>query len=109
MKFYFDQVGSPHAEGSEKHEALIGFLESDVQVSPASCREILSIVEEIQSGLRSSWEETGNSHTIDIENGIVSIVNDFSDSIPVCKITVEEFKNVVQEWLDVIESLPEFQ
>ena len=109
MKFYIDQFGSPKIDVSPKDEALAGFLESDVQASLTSCHEILSVIKEIQLGIINSCERTGNSYTADIKHDVVSIVNNFSDSIPVCNITIEEFKSAVQDWLNIIESLLQFQ
>ncbi len=41
-----------------------GFLESDLQDSPAAAREVLRALDAVESGREPSWERTGNAYTL---------------------------------------------
>ena len=48
---------------------LAGFLESDLQDSPAAAHEILRAVDPVESGRLPSWERTGNAYTLSLSPG----------------------------------------
>ena len=65
-KFYRDAEGDPRAETGRDHRLLGRFLEADIQGSRGICDEVLSTLDDIAAGRRTSWQMTGNAHTLTI-------------------------------------------
>lgn len=64
LDFHWDDDGSPRARGKGHGRTVAGFLESDLQDSPAAAREVLRALDRIESGHVPSWERTGNAYTL---------------------------------------------
>jgi uncharacterized protein YacL (UPF0231 family) len=103
-KLFFDPQGYPRAEYSSPHEVLGWYLEQDIQCSEVNCEEILRACDQIVSGNEQEWGGVGNAHDISITADRVRIENLFSDVVFSCELTVEDFRQVVQSWKELIEA-----
>ena len=50
LEFYRDSAGDPRARGQGHGRLVAGFLESDLQDSPAAAREVLRAIDAVESG-----------------------------------------------------------
>jgi hypothetical protein len=64
LDLYWDETGDPRARAAGKEATLARFLESDVQGSAATGREILAALRQVEAGELPVWEQTGNAFTL---------------------------------------------
>jgi len=103
IKLYHDAHDFPRAEVDTPHEVLGWFLEQDVQSSISWCRDLLKLVEHIESGRESPWEGTGNAHTLVLTGKGVRIENEYVDPPQSCELSLPEFKSALKKWLKFIQ------
>jgi uncharacterized protein YacL (UPF0231 family) len=103
IKIHKDQNGYPRVDAPESLEILGWFLEQDIQRCKYSCDEMIRIIDSVQKRKISSWEGTGNAHTVSITSELVTISNEFSDDVAPCSVKTREFKNAIILWRDFIE------
>ena len=103
IKLYHDVHDFPRAEVETPHKVLGWFLEQDVQSSISWCRELIELIEHIESGRESHWEGTGNAHTLILTGNGVRIENEYVDPPQSCALSLHAFKRAVKEWLKFIQ------
>ncbi len=103
-KFFFDKNNCPRAEYQPPNEILGWYLEQDVQSSPATCDEMLSVCSDVLSGQKESWEGVGNAHSIVINREAVVIENEFDESSGPCEVSIEELQTALKLWKELITS-----
>ncbi|MHC1745475.1 MAG: YacL family protein [Syntrophobacteraceae bacterium] len=101
VECYRDRDGAPRAGVEPGNEMLKSFLEEDVQESVATCRAVLSALQEI-GGERSEWRQTGNAHVLTILSDRVTIDPLFlEDNLPY-EVSRAELESVMKRWLALI-------
>ncbi len=96
IHIYTDPNGAKRVETYGSLDALASFLEQDVQSSTRFADEILSIVEELRRGDRSTWEATGNAHTVSLTRSTATIENEFTGES--CELDLATFAQAVSRW-----------
>ncbi len=104
VEFHIDSDGYPKAQTQDlNYKALAGYLESDIGGSLHSCKEILNAIEAVNFGNPTEWESGGNAFEISISKSEIQIKCMWDETMPVSKLTPEEFKSLVESWEKLIE------
>ena len=101
---YRDSHGFPRVEPNDVHPLVGWYLEQDIQQSPATCDELLAILDEVEGGKRSEWSGTGNAHTLTIKPEEVSIVNEWDENHSQAQIPLSLFRQCIEVWRVFISS-----
>ncbi len=104
-RFYFDDAGDPRARGES---FLARFLESDVQGSAATAREILDAVGRVEAGDEDEWEMTGNAFTLLVSPDGAAIEPGYQDEeeeeMEPERVSLEELRSALDRWIELLES-----
>jgi hypothetical protein len=104
LKFYRDPAGDARARGRGRGKRVAGFLESDLQDSPASAQEILRAIEEIEAGRVDSWERTGNAHTLTLSPEGAVLQNEMDEEAEPSSLSLSEIREAVAGWSSFLNS-----
>jgi uncharacterized protein YacL (UPF0231 family) len=104
IKFYKDNYGFRRAECPPAFEVVGSYLEEEIQGSIQNGWRLIELINDIQTDRQASWEGTGNAHTVTLTPNFARIVNEFSDDVAPCEISLENFKKVIIEWLNFIQT-----
>lgn len=101
-RFYFDDSGDPRARGES---FLARFLESDVQGSAATAREILEALDRVEAGDEDEWEMTGNAFTLLVspDGAAIEPVYEEEEMEPE-RVSLEELRSALDRWIEFLES-----
>ena len=102
IRCYRDENGFNRVKVIEGHQNVGAFLEQDVQSSARCVDEYLVSLEAVADGRETSWEGTGNAHTVTIESSGVTIENVWDEGRGVATLTFDEFRQCLLSWLDCI-------
>lgn len=101
--FYFDDAGDPRARGES---LLARFLESDVQGSAGTAREILAALDRVESGEEDEWETTGNAFTLLVSPDGAAIepayLEEEEETEPE-RVSLQELRSALNRWLELLE------
>jgi uncharacterized protein YacL (UPF0231 family) len=103
LKCFRDNHGLLRAEFGDRGGVLGSFLEQDIQGSVASCKHFLELIAEMEQGRRKEWSGTGNAHTVTIRPDGVVIENAWDETLPVSRVSLQEFKECLSEWLKCVQ------
>ena len=108
LELYRDEAGDPRARADRDREALAHFLESDVQGSTASGREILEAIDAVAEGRLKEWTRTGNAHTLVLSAEGAAIEADFEDEkddeeSEADLVPLAELREAVARWIDFLD------
>ena len=78
---------------------VAGFLESDLQDSPAAAREVLSAIERVESGREPSWERTGNAYTLTLSPEGATIQDENAEDSKPRPFALTALREAVTGWL----------
>jgi uncharacterized protein YacL (UPF0231 family) len=99
---YRDAAGDPRAKGHDQR--LAGFLESDLQDSPAAAQEILHAIDRVESGREASWERTGNAYTLSLSPEGAMIVDENAEDARPHSLPLATLRQAVADWAGFLES-----
>jgi uncharacterized protein YacL (UPF0231 family) len=99
---YRDSAGDPRAKGHDRR--LAGYLESDLQDSPAAAHEILRAIDRVESGHEASWERTGNAYTLSLSPEGAMIQDENGEDSKPHTLPLATFRQAVAGWADFLES-----
>jgi uncharacterized protein YacL (UPF0231 family) len=102
LEHYRDAAGDPRAKGHDRR--LAGFLESDLQDSPAAAREILRAIDQVESGREPSWERTGNAYTLTLSPEGAMIQDENDESARPHALSLPELREAVAGWASFLEA-----
>jgi len=82
--------------------ALERFLESDVQGSAAITADILEALDQIESGEVTTWEMTGNAHTLVLtpEGAEIQPLWTAGEGAKPRRVTLAELRTGLERWLE---------
>jgi uncharacterized protein YacL (UPF0231 family) len=105
IEYYRDEAGNARARGLADYGVLIDYLESDVQGSTTTAREILEGIDRVSSGQEKSWELTGNAYTLSLSPERATIVFETieEDDEPPKTYSLEDLREGVKGWLEFLE------
>lgn len=105
IEYYRDEAGNARARGLADYGVLIDYLESDVQGSTTTAREILEGIDRVSSGQEKSWELTGNAYTLSLSPERATIVFETieEDDEPPKTYSLEDLREGVKGWLELLE------
>jgi uncharacterized protein YacL (UPF0231 family) len=106
LKFYRDTAGDARAQGRGRGKVLAGFLESDLQDSPAAAREVLRAIEDVEAGRLDTWERTGNAHTLTLSPEGATLQNEIDEDSEPCRLSLLEIRAAVADWISFLEEPP---
>lgn len=101
LELYRDEAGDPRARAGRDREALAQFLESDVQGSTASGREILEAIDAVAEGRLPEWTRTGNAYTLVLSAEGAAIEADFKDEAAL--VPLADLREAVTRWIELLE------
>lgn len=104
LQFSRDAAGDARARGRGRGKVVAGFLESDLQDSPKSAREILRAIEDVESGRTDSWERTGNAHTLTLSSQGAAIQDELDEDSEPYVFTLSEIREAVADWVSFLNS-----
>ena len=107
LKLYRDAAGDPRARGRGRGKVMAGFLESDLQDSPESAREILRAIEDVEAGRADSWERTGNAYTLTLSPQGAAIQDEMDEDSEPYVFTLSEIREAVADWVPFLERAPD--
>jgi hypothetical protein len=84
---------------NEVNDALERFLESDVQGSAGIAADILEALDQIESGEVTTWEMTGNAHTLILSPEAAEIQQLWTDTEP-RTVSLAELRSGLERWLE---------
>jgi uncharacterized protein YacL (UPF0231 family) len=103
LEFYWDSAGDPRARCKGIARVVAGFLESDLQDSAEAAREVLSAVDDVESGRLPSWERTGNAYTLTLSAEGTEILDEMDDEAEPYPLSLSEIREVVADWAAFLE------
>ncbi len=101
IRFYRDQEQQPRVQALEEQNAMADYLESDLQDS-ATITEILQKTEKEFSEKEN--EISGNSYTLLLTPETITLENLFDDEIEPYQLDMEQFRKIVQSWLEFLDN-----
>ena len=104
IQFYRDAAGDARARGRGRGKRVAGFLESDLQDSPASAREVLQAIDDVEAGRADSWERTGNAHTLTLSPQGASLQDEMDEDAEPYVLTLSEIREAVEGWVSFLNS-----
>ncbi len=104
LEFHRDSAGDPRARGKGHDRIVAGFLESDLQDSPESAREVLRAIDAVESGREPSWERTGNAHTLTLSPAGASIQDENAEGSKPYSLSLMALREAVAGWISFLES-----
>ena len=103
IQFHWDDDGSPRARGKGHGRALAGFLESDLQGSPAAAREVLRALDRVESGHAPSWERTGNAYTLTLSPAGATIQDEQAADAEPQAVPLAALREALAGWVSFLE------
>lgn len=103
LQFHWDDDGSPRARGRGHGRALAGFLESDLQDSPAAAREVLRALDRVESGHEPSWERTGNAYTLTLSPEGATIQDEHDENSEPHSLPLAALREALAGWVSFLE------
>ncbi len=103
LEYYRDSAGDPRARGRGQGRLAAGFLESDLQDSPAAAREVLRALDDVESGREPSWERTGNAYTLTLSPEGVTIQDENAEDFKPHSLSLAALREAVSGWLSFLE------
>src|SRR4051794_15364256 len=104
MRFYRGGLGYPRCDVAAPHQVISRFLEGDVQGSINSAEIYLQELDLVESGQSEFWSGTGNSCTVEISKTGVAIECIWDESLPISRISLGEFREILSSWRSLISS-----
>jgi uncharacterized protein YacL (UPF0231 family) len=104
LELYRDSAGDPRARGKGHDKRLAGWLESDLQGSPAAAREVLHAIDRVEAGREPSWERTGNAYTLTLSPEGATIQDENDEGAAPHALSLPELRKTVGDWLAFLES-----
>lgn len=104
LRFYRDDAGDARARGRGRGKVVAGFLESDLQDSPESAREVLQAIDDVEAGRADSWERTGNAYTLTLSPQGAAIQDEMDEDAEPCVFTLSEIREKVADWASFLSS-----
>jgi uncharacterized protein YacL (UPF0231 family) len=103
LEFFWDAEGDARARCKGKAKVIAGFLESDLQDSTRAAHEVLRAIDDVESGRETSWEMTGNAHTLTLTPDGASIVDEMDDEAEPYILSLAAFREVLADWVSFLE------
>ena len=103
LQFYRDDAGNARARGRGRGKLVAGFLESDLQDSLESAREILKAIDDVEAGRADSWERTGNAHTLTLSPQGAAIQDEMDEEAEPYVLSLSEIREVVADWVSFLD------
>jgi uncharacterized protein YacL (UPF0231 family) len=103
LQFYRDDAGDARARGRGRGKLVAGFLESDLQDSLESAREILKAIDDVEAGRADSWERTGNAHTLTLSPQGAAIQDEMDEEAEPYVLSLSEIREVVADWVSFLD------
>lgn len=103
LQFYRDTAGDARARCEGPGQVVAGFLESDLQDSPASAHEVLRAIEDVEAGRLDSWERTGNAHTLTLSPEGAAIQDEMDEDAEPYVLSLPEIREVVADWVSFLD------
>jgi uncharacterized protein YacL (UPF0231 family) len=103
LKFYRDTAGDARARGKGRGKVLAGFLESDLQDSPASAQEVLRAIEDTEAGRLRSWERTGNAYTLTLSPEGATLLDEMDEDFEPYVLSLSEIREAVEGWVSFLD------
>jgi uncharacterized protein YacL (UPF0231 family) len=103
IHFHWDDDGLPRARARGRGQALAGFLESDLQDSPAAAREVLHALDRVESGHAPSWERTGNAYTLTLSPQGATIQDEQAEDAEPQSVPLAALREGLSGWIQFLE------
>jgi|SRR3954447_24216738 uncharacterized protein YacL (UPF0231 family) len=103
LEYYRDDDGSPRARGRGRGRTVAGFLESDLQDSPAAAREVLRALDRVEAGREPSWERAGNSYTLTLSPEGATIQDENDEESEPYRLTLASLREALSGWISFLE------
>jgi hypothetical protein len=103
LQFYWDPAGDPRAFCDPPCRPLADFLESDLQGSTATAREVLRALDQVDAGDLDAWEMTGNVHTLALSPEGASLQNEYDEDAEPLELSLSQFRQVLVDWVSFLE------
>jgi uncharacterized protein YacL (UPF0231 family) len=103
LELYRDSAGDPRARGKGRAQTVAGFLESDLQDSPAAAREVLRALDAVESGREPAWERTGNAYTLTLSPKGATVQDENAEDSKPYRLSLAALREAVAGWLSFLE------
>lgn len=103
LQFYRDDAGDPRVRCEGPGEAVAGFLESDLQGSVESAREVLRALDAVESGEIPDWDRTGNAYTLTLTPEEATFWNEMDEDAEPYALSLAEARRAVADWVAFLE------
>ncbi len=103
LDYYRDSAGDPRAQGKGHGRVVAGFLESDLQDSPAAAREVLHALDRVESGHAPSWERTGNAYTLTLAPEGATIQDEQAEDAKPQTVPLSALREALSGWVSFLE------
>lgn len=105
VRYYRDSYSLPRADVGPPHEVVGWFLEQDLQGDVAACRRLLNLLNEVESGIMTSFESTGNAHTVTLGRNGARIENEYAEPPVAGDSSLDDLKQAISGWLRLLTSV----
>jgi hypothetical protein len=106
FQIFIDERRIARASVEPPYEMLGRFLEEDVQSHAAVAMELRRLIREVRSGQRSSWEGTGNAHTLVLRPTGARIEPEFAEPAILCELALDDLDVALAQWIAVLLQQP---
>jgi uncharacterized protein YacL (UPF0231 family) len=103
LEYYRDDDGSPRARGRGHGRTVAGFLESDLQDSPAAAREVLRALDRAESGREPSWERAGNAYTLTLSPEGATLQDEQAEDAKPHAVPLAVLREALSGWISFLE------
>ncbi|MFL6262810.1 MAG: YacL family protein [Thermoanaerobaculia bacterium] len=103
LQFHWDDDGSPRARGKGHGRTVAGFLESDLQDSPAAAREVLRALDRVEAGREASWERAGNAYTLTLSPEGATIQDENAEDAEPYRLPLAALREALSGWVSFLE------
>jgi uncharacterized protein YacL (UPF0231 family) len=103
LKLYRDDAGDARARGRGRGKVVAAFLESDLQDSLESAREVLQAIEDVEAGRTISWERTGNAYTLTLSPQGAALQDEMEEDAEPSVLSLAEIREAVADWISFLD------
>lgn len=94
----------PPNEQQAAQKRAIAFLTMDIQRVREAATELAAKLEAVRSGQLDHWERLGNAYCLNVLPDRATIEDTVDDQSEVCTLSIDEFAQLVQDWMQNLEA-----
>jgi hypothetical protein len=91
-------------DGQAAQKRAIAFLTMDIQRTREAAIELAEKLAAVRSGELAGWERLGNAYCLNLHPDRATIEDTIDDQSATCTLSIDDFAQLVQDWIASLES-----